>query len=85
MKARVNNVKNIALLIGVSLLIASCCSSSGTQTEPNSVRHYQLKEKPDVFTFQGHEYIRFWFSPQQGGVVHSPNCHCHNLNKTNDE
>ena len=76
MKARVNNVKHIALLIGVSLLITSCCSSSGTKTEPNSVRYYQLKEKPDVFIFQGHEYIRFWFSPQQGGVVHSPNCHC---------
>lgn len=71
------------LLIASILLIG--CTSVEDHSKPTVVKSVTLVTEPMLFKFNGHEYIRFHFSAYQSGVVHNPDCPCHNLNKFNHE
>lgn len=72
------------ILLIASILLVGCISVED-HSKPKIVKSAKLITEPRLFKFNGHEYIRFYFSTYQGTVVHNPDCPCHNLNKTNDE
>lgn len=63
------------------VLVAMC--SCGPATINNKTEQGILKEFDRVthFTYKGHKYISFERNPHMShatlGVVHDPNCHCH--------
>ena len=64
-------------------LVAMCsCGPARVETEHNE---HSILEKFDVvrhFEYKGHKYIQFakTFPASQSnmGIVHDPDCHCHN-------
>ena len=66
------------------LLVLCSCDPASRPAEIIQKTEQELIYRMDIirhFEYQGHEYISFQYSPtpQQSymGVVHDPNCHCH--------
>ena len=57
-------------------LIAMC--SCGPATIKNKTEQGTLEEYDRIthFNYKGHKYIKFE-KPYKIGIVHDPNCHCH--------
>lgn len=71
------------LLIASILLVG--CTSVDNHSKPREAIKQTLITDPILFEFNGHEYIRFYFTMHQCGVVHNPDCPCYNLHKFNHE
>lgn len=74
---RIYIMKKIFIILSI-LLVG--CTSVEDHSKPRAVKSVTLVTEPMLFKFNGHEYIRFYFSTYQSGVVHNPDCPCYELN-----
>lgn len=61
-------MKKLIIILGALALLSAC-------------RTETLISDPVRFEYDGHEYIYFPVSYYQNGVVHDPDCPCHNNEK----
>jgi hypothetical protein len=83
-------MKKIFYTIATALLLASCCGSTTYETSSvEATRELvyikfgeQWCKSLTVYKYEydGHKYILFGDSEYNNGVVHDPDCPCHNKN-----
>ena len=76
-------MKKFLFLFILVFTFTSCIFTEvDSQTKPKPQKKLVLISEPSVFEFNGHEYIRFYFSAHSSPVVHNPDCKCFKKDST---
>ena len=77
-------MKKLAILF-ILLCALTSCTEVNNQSKPKPQKKMVLISEPALFEFNGHEYIRFYFTTHSTPVVHNPDCKCYKDTLSNYE
>lgn len=76
-------MKKIFYIIIMALCLTACCSTGEIERKESDVKKEYLYLKNALhmhiyrFKYDGHKYILFYAGDNRNGIVHDPDCPCH--------
>lgn len=67
-------MKKLFLLFALIVMYSCGPATINNKTEQGILEEF---DRVTHFTYKGHKYIKFEISNTRMGIVHDPNCHCH--------